>query len=168
MRYQAGTSFLGQPILFELINYSREVVGEYISGSQRFEKCPSSPESCEELLILQIDHIRDARVYQKTVSRWVGDLELRGRFIICPGRILLVLEGSADDLKSYEKRHRTQIVDVDSRGRPCKEKMLTVIFKERLREGTFTDFQIMEVSSVHEQKEFFEKRGLSNVYKQCF
>ena len=68
-------------------------------------------------------------------------------------------------VKTFEKRLRTCKVDVDSRGRPCKERMAKVLCE---REIVLGDFQTgsFEVKEVDDLEVAFAAMGLSSVYEQ--
>ena len=66
-------------------------------------------------------------------------------------------------VKTFEKRLRTCKVDVDSRGRPCKERMAKVlcergVMMSDLQSGSF------EVKEVDDLTNAFASMGLSGVY----
>lgn len=43
---------------------------------------------------------------------------------------MIMLQGPRDSLGQYLRLHRTTSVDVDSKGRQCKEHMMTVLVRE--------------------------------------
>ena len=68
-------------------------------------------------------------------------------------------------VKTFEKRLRTCKVDVDSRGRPCKERMAKVLCESKVvlsdvRPGSF------EVCEVDDLRIEFTDMGLSSLYEQ--
>lgn len=77
----------------------------------------SSGSEPRQVALLRLDHMHDRRGYSKTIRRWARDLGLGGRLLFCSGRILILLEGPAEAVRQYLVLQRTQIVDVDSRGR---------------------------------------------------
>ena len=68
-------------------------------------------------------------------------------------------------VKTFEKRLRTCKVDVDSRGRPCKERMAKVLCE---REIVLSDFQTgsFEVKEVDHLDVSFAAMGLPSVYEK--
>ncbi|XP_046635320.1 RWD domain-containing protein 3-like isoform X1 [Daphnia pulicaria] len=78
-------------------------------------------------VVAQLDHIRSKTIYLKTLNQWFRELDLHGVLISYRKWIFLLVSGKKDSLQLYLKRHRTQNVDVDSGGRPCRERMLTVL-----------------------------------------
>ena len=94
---------------------------------------PPAREEC----ILKIDHMNDAENYRKTLRGWVRALALGGRLLYaCSGRraigIFVVLHGAPSDVGGFLQRLRTETVDVDRSGRPCKERQSTVLCRRPL------------------------------------
>ncbi|XP_032776473.2 RWD domain-containing protein 3 isoform X2 [Daphnia magna] len=81
----------------------------------------------EYTTIVHLHHIRSKIIYVKTLSQWFRELDLHGVLISYRRWIFLMVSGEKNNLQLYLKRHRTQNVDIDSVGRPCKERMLTVL-----------------------------------------
>lgn len=122
--------------------------------------------------LLRLDHMRDPRLYARTIGRWMRGLGISGRLLTCPPHtILIMIQGGPDavkvgwlwrvadcpeppcyrpidplscaasSLQEYLVLHRTQNVDIDSRGRPCKERLMDVIWEasERPTHATGAD-----------------------------
>lgn len=99
---------------------------------------PSKSETrCERqsVYIARIDHMRNEMKYFKTLRSWASELELGGR-VVNAGlhAIYVILVGSTDRLSEFLRRWRTQNVDVDSQGKPCKEKLLSTLCQQSLDE----------------------------------
>ena len=78
--------------------------------------------------IIKIDHMRNERKYFKVLQSWARELALHGKvFNTRVHAVFAVLIGSSCSLSEFLRRWRTQSVDVDSQGRPCKEKLLSVL-----------------------------------------
>lgn len=78
--------------------------------------------------LLRVDHMHARQRYCKTILSWCNELGLKGRLLFQGRFILILLEGRASDVQEYLTRHRTRPVDVDSAGRTCKERMLSVLY----------------------------------------
>uniref|UniRef100_A0A8C9R8Q7 RWD domain-containing protein 3 n=1 Tax=Scleropages formosus TaxID=113540 RepID=A0A8C9R8Q7_SCLFO len=83
--------------------------------------------------LLLIDHMRSKAKYIKTVEKWTWDLELTGR-LFTGQLILLLLQGTRRNIKEYLHLHKSVKVDVDSAGKKCKEKMMSVLCERPLSE----------------------------------
>ena len=82
------------------------------------------------LVLLVLDHMRNRTRYVKFLSSWAQELDIKGFLFFTGHLILLLLEGEHGDVKEYLRRHKSCNVDVDSSGKPCKEKMMTVLTLE--------------------------------------
>ncbi|MEW5315500.1 MAG: hypothetical protein WDW38_006923 [Sanguina aurantia] len=87
------------------------------------------------VVLLRIDHMRNRRVYTKTIGNWIKQLKLTGRLLFQGHLILVLLEGPAEDVDEYVLRQRTERVDIDSQGRKCKEHMMMVIARDKAGVG---------------------------------
>uniref|UniRef100_A0A2C9LKW3 RWD domain-containing protein 3 n=1 Tax=Biomphalaria glabrata TaxID=6526 RepID=A0A2C9LKW3_BIOGL len=104
------------------------------------------PENIIALLLL--DHMRSKQSYTKLIKKWVLELGLTGRLLFCNKLILILLLGDAKNVKDYIIRNKTINVDVDAKGRSCKEKMLTVLCELPVQPGvSITEFSVMELES---------------------
>ncbi|EKX42744.1 hypothetical protein GUITHDRAFT_164010, partial [Guillardia theta CCMP2712] len=97
---------------------------------------PSSSSSSHRVCVLKVDHMREERRYTRTISGWILELGLQGKLFMWKRLIYLVVRGDEDRVSRYLHLHRTQQVDVDSRGRRCKERMLQVIHDGKVEEAT--------------------------------
>lgn len=131
--------------------------------------------------LIEIDHMRDRRNYLKILTRWSKELALTGRVIFCntSRRIFLLLTTSdvgvgvgCDALKDFLVRLRTSNIDVDSSGRPCKERLASVLMpptKLDLGENPFRDFSVSEIPDEKNRdlESFFSDHGLGEVFSRC-
>ncbi|XP_078463079.1 RWD domain-containing protein 3 isoform X2 [Lampetra planeri] len=76
---------------------------------------------------------------------------------------------SAKDLEEYIVLQKTSKVDVDSSGKRCKEKMMSVLWEGTMstRQYRFSDFCVLEISSTNELGKVFEEAQLGELYHQC-
>ncbi|CAL1265846.1 unnamed protein product [Larinioides sclopetarius] len=81
------------------------------------------------MAIILIDHIRQRNRYLKALRTWASELNVVGVLIFCHKWIFLIIQGSKKKVKEYIIRHRTSCIDVDSSGKPCKEKMSKMLFE---------------------------------------
>ena len=130
---------LGKPMLMDICN-------EAITHAHKFcvirrkETCLDKPSTNDNsgtdlfhTSIIQLDHMRDKQNYLKILRRWCEDLSICGSVIFYGKiKIFLVLIGHENCLKSFQNQLKTTNVDVDSRGRPCKEKLSKVLCCEPL------------------------------------
>ena len=84
------------------------------------------------LMAIYIDHMRDKKKYCKILQSWTTHLPDIRVLLLHPERsrddpglvkgVYLVLQGSEEDVRSYQRLLRTEYVDVNSAGQACKER----------------------------------------------
>ena len=122
------------------------------------------------ICMIQLDHMRDKRNYVKTLERWNKDLDITGTIIFCgKGKIYLILIGGERSIKSFQQRLKSNNVDIDSRGRACKEKLSKVLccdpFQCVLSERTYDRENF---GTTHDGKvRLFELQDTTSL-KKCF
>ena len=174
-------SSLGEPMLLQLCQSAKVYVSELISSfevslSYASEKEIGKPGSTEKCLTLvELDHMRNKTGYIKILSKWADQLcsvlvihllyRKRKRF-------LLKLWGTEDDIKIFLRNLKTHAVDVDSSGKPCKEKLATVLCSSLSGIELGSDcpstkgLRIEEIESEPQLKTLFKRYNLSQVYDE--
>eukprot|EP00198_Chlamydomonas_reinhardtii_P012318 XP_001701655.1 predicted protein [Chlamydomonas reinhardtii] len=128
------------------------------------------------VLLVKLDHMHNRGMYCRTLAAWVKELGLTGRLVFGPSGLLLeLLTGPPARLRAYLVRHRTEAVDVDSRGRKCKERMMEVIGQRACGNGpsssnsgggcgqrAFTDYREVQLSSLDEVAQLLEAAGVGD------
>ena len=123
--------------------------------------------------------MNSSQIFQLPRS-WTTELGVWCRLVMGQRRILLIVASISKEpqqhdnklhqqhnnpVKTFEKRLRTCKVDVDSRGRPCKERMAKVLCESKVvlsdvRPGSF------EVCEAGDLGVAFAAMGLSSLYEQ--
>lgn len=85
-----------------------------------------------EEIMLHIDHMNDHVAYMKLLQRWADNSGLSGLVVYCDtGRrvhdVIICLQGEVRAVTAYLHQLRTELVDVDSKGRKCRERQSTVL-----------------------------------------
>ncbi|TRY87550.1 hypothetical protein DNTS_007100 [Danionella cerebrum] len=128
------------------------------------------PEITEEtwIALLRLDHMRSKAKYIKMVEKWVSELGLTGR-LFTGKLILILLHGIKENIKQYIQLQKTVKVDVDSSGKPCKEKMMRVLCEipQAQENRMMSTFEVKDLLSLDELKREFDLVGLSELYEQC-
>ncbi len=84
------------------------------------------------IALLRLDHMRRPKPYTRLICQWALSLNISGFLLFCNHLIIIFLSAKhPQDIARYLQLHRTQTVDVDSQGRPCREKMLTVLLQQQ-------------------------------------
>ncbi|KAK2175179.1 hypothetical protein NP493_745g01034 [Ridgeia piscesae] len=159
-------TLIGQPMLLMLTLYVKERLENFKVDST--EAQVKDHDRCRRrIVLLHLDHMRAKVRYIKTIGQWAEELALTGRLICHERLILILLEGTEDDLKEYLVRHRTVSIDVDSKGRDCKERMMSVLMDEIVDTTAqrFTYFEVAQLLKATEVEEVFVKSGLKSEYE---
>ena len=78
--------------------------------------------------------MRKEQKYFKLLNSWAKELAIAGKlFKTACHSIIVVLLGESRSLVEFLKRWKSQNVDIDSHGRPCKEKMLTILCQQSMK-----------------------------------
>lgn len=133
------------------------------------------------LLIILIDHMNDSRAYTKKLAGWAKNLRLTGvqLFRRPEGKVrrkqrtedvLVLLHGDGDGIAEWLCRLRTQKVDVNSRGNPCKERKSTVLAqvdakaapRVLLQGSSSGHYETVQYASLQDIEHFFSQSGLED------
>uniref|UniRef100_A0A8D2INI8 RWD domain-containing protein 3 n=1 Tax=Varanus komodoensis TaxID=61221 RepID=A0A8D2INI8_VARKO len=119
-------------------------------------------------VLLHLDHMRAKRKYVKTVEKWCADLKLTGRLMLMGKLILILLQGDRRSVKEYIVLQKTSKVDVDSSGKKCKEKMISVLSetKAQAEHRRFQAFEVKEYSTLDELHNEFVAAGLAETFSE--
>ncbi|CAL1536693.1 unnamed protein product [Lymnaea stagnalis] len=131
------------------------------------QKVRSRNDSKTVTCVLQLDHMRSKQSYTKLIKKWILELGLTGRLCFCQKIILIILQGNISAVKEYIVKNRTTNVDVDSKGRSCKERMLTVLCEIPCDINTkFQDFAVLDLQTPRELQVLFSSSSMGDVYKE--
>ena len=122
-----ATKLENEPALVHLCQEALEFYNKVME-----DEVPSEPREVTAsyfLSLTQFDHMRDTKGYIRTLERWIlRESELKfGRLLFGRKIMLILIANFEDDLKSFQQKLKTHNVDVDSNGKPCKEKMSKVL-----------------------------------------
>lgn len=78
--------------------------------------------------------MRNEQKYLKMLRSWAVELSITGKVVKAgPRKVTIVLLGKSRAIVEFARRWRTQNVDIDSHGRPCKEKMMTILCQRSIQ-----------------------------------
>ena len=120
----------GGPMVMDLIVGLKEHIASEISTHSldpNKEGVCGADTSALRTCLLRLDHMHSKQRYSKTIVTWCAELRITGRLVFQRKLILILLEGESRDVHQYLSRHRTVAVDIDSAGRDCKERMMSVL-----------------------------------------
>ncbi|XP_007426783.2 RWD domain-containing protein 3 [Python bivittatus] len=166
---------LSQPMVHELIVWIKQNFKSVVEEAE-IPACSGistlsvkTPEDDDVwTVLLHLDHMRAKGKYIKTVEKWCRDLNLAGRLMFMGKMILVLLQGDKQDIKEYLILQKTSKVDVDSSGKKCKEKMISVLFeaKAQAEHRRFQAFEVKEYSTLDELQHEFEAAGLAKLFNE--
>lgn len=123
-------------------------------------------------MLLTLDHIRSTTRYYKFFKEAALQCHLNVQLVRYGKQIVEVVFGEPAKLKDYVKLHRSSLVDVDSQGRPCKERMMQVKCAGRSVSSDVVQryglrvagFNLVEVSSREEFRRVLDELSFSVDY----
>ncbi|XP_009561805.1 RWD domain-containing protein 3 [Cuculus canorus] len=164
---------LSEPMVHDLILWIQQHLKDVIKQSATVckENTLSKGTSTEDgiwMLLLHLDHMRAKAKYVKTVEKWASDLRLTGRLMFMSKIILILLQGDRSNIKEYLILQKTSKVDVDSTGKKCKEKMISVLCETKVQSQhkRFQTFEVKEYSTLDELQKEFETAGLTTLFSE--
>ncbi|KAG8555587.1 hypothetical protein GDO81_017752 [Engystomops pustulosus] len=125
---------LSQPMIHDLVLWTQQNFNSVIGNSIRDEKHLLSAVTDDGtwITLLHLDHMRAKNKYVKTLEKWTSDLRLTGKLMFMGKIILILLQGDKSDIRDYLVLQKTCKVDVDSTGKKCKERMISVLCEMKL------------------------------------
>ncbi|XP_055994977.1 RWD domain-containing protein 3 [Sorex fumeus] len=172
---EQAVNLLSEPMIHRLILWIqqnlRHLLNEPATAMGR-ERCTFPADMPMEdtvwITLLHLDHMRAKTKYVKTVEKWASDLKLTGRLMFLGKLILILLQGDRSNIKEYLILQKTSKVDVDSSGKKCKEKMISVLFETKVQteHKRFLAFEVKEYSSLDELQKEFETAGLKKLFSE--
>ncbi|KAM8888021.1 RWD domain-containing protein 3 [Synchiropus picturatus] len=160
-----------EPMVHQLVQYLQCVdLSEVLRRTEEGEVGPSQSAEEEQrwAAVLMLDHIRSLKRYVRLLERWTQQLQLTVRLLQGP-RILLLLLGSRTSVKEFQHLLKTSKVDVDSAGKKCKERMMTVLIERRCsgtHESSPSSFEERRYQSAAQASQIFQELQLDQVYQQ--
>uniref|UniRef100_A0A914V6N8 Uncharacterized protein n=1 Tax=Plectus sambesii TaxID=2011161 RepID=A0A914V6N8_9BILA len=95
-------------------------------------------------IILLFDHMRDRSGYLRKLEEMCDSLSIFGQVYFLGREIRSCLEGSCSHITEFLRLLRTTCMDVDSMGRPCKERMMQILHESEVDERTFDSFTVLD------------------------
>ena len=163
---------VGSPMLLQICSDAKEILREHIEKAHSASSTLERPEE-NALSIIELDHIRSWSVYSKNLARWASDncvdvLVLRLKFRK-QKNFWLLIKGNGARVKDFKRDLKTKTVDVDSKGKPCKERMSTEIgFMNLLGQDDemlfkFRHFSVSEFETESDLRSFCDARNIGHL-----
>ncbi|ERE88620.1 RWD domain-containing protein 3 [Cricetulus griseus] len=172
---EEARKLLSEPMIHELVLWIQQNLRHVLSQPEAASSSEKGtwPESATDdglwLTLLHLDHMRARTKYVKTVEKWASELRLTGRLMFMGKTILILLQGDRSNIKEYLVLQKTSKVDVDSSGKKCKEKMISVLSETKVptEHKRFLAFEVKEYSTLEELQKEFETAGLQGLFSEC-
>ncbi|CAH6789110.1 RWD domain-containing protein 3 [Phodopus roborovskii] len=172
---EEARKLLSEPMIHELVLWIQQNLRHILSQPEASSSSEKGtwPESVTDdglwLTLLHLDHMRARTKYVKTLEKWASDLRLTGRLMFMGKTILILLQGDRSNIKEYLILQKTSKVDVDSSGKKCKEKMISVLSETKVQteHKRFLAFEVKEYSTLEELQKEFETAGLRGLFSEC-
>ena len=139
-------SCLGDPYQMNAVMALQEFLAENPASSMTDAVVDSPPNGADEgnltttttttitttsardwVVIVKLDHMRNRQKYLKHLKKWSNELCVGvSVFVLKEVRFAVILRGDRRDVDQFLVNWKTQCVDVDAKGKPCKEKLMTV------------------------------------------
>ncbi|XP_066536241.1 RWD domain-containing protein 3 [Hoplias malabaricus] len=161
-----------RPMIHELILWLQQNFSELTATADHLQNqntVASKGPTVDDLwtALLRLDHMRSKAKYIKLIEKWTSELGLTGRLYM--GKtILILLQGGRKSIKEYIHLQRTAKVDVDSSGKRCKEKMMSVLCEIPLSSDykRIPTFEVKEALSSEDLKKEFDEVGSLKLYQE--
>lgn len=121
---------LSEPMILKLVEWLQDELSQVRAdqiGLPASTKRTKLKDDKMYICVLRFDHMRSRKKYLKVISSWIKEFHLNCFILFWEKHIFAIVEGLRSDINQYLKRARTCTVDVDSAGRPCKERMMDVL-----------------------------------------
>ena len=128
-------------------------------------------ETENEFLVVKIDHMRNSSNYLKTLEDWTEQFDLTGAVVISKEEgIIFMLEGDKYGVSKFLQSWKSVNIDVDSRGRPCKEKMLQILHRKKTENLLLFPIFKEKFSFIKVDKlsEYFNGYEITSIIKSIF
>lgn len=169
---QAAT-MIGSPMLYQLCQIAKESVelllGTVLSTSDA-AVVDESNIAPSVATIIEINHMRDQSRYVKNLSSWAEELHVELKVLHLKFRKLdnhwIIVIGNEKRVKTFKKYLRTRNVDIDSKGRPCKERLLKDVATKNMneiKEYFASDPIEKDFESIDQLKSWFDSSKLSDL-----
>ena len=126
----------GQPCMYEWLLAAQALWAADGSGADAGSEADGGDSQealcAPTMTCVRIDHMRKPQKYCRALQDWARALALHTVLVKHPPHLRLVLHGPLDATRAFLKRLRTQPVDVDSHGRPCLERLSSVLLETPL------------------------------------
>ena len=115
--------------MLDIIEFAKEKYEDLTNETVKESICSDVE---HEVMVVKIDHMRKSGPYVRTLESWAQQLGLVGVLNISNDQgLVLLLEGDKCQITKFLLNWKTVNIDVDSRGKPCKERMIQILYRQK-------------------------------------
>ena len=156
--------------MLAIIDFSKDMY-ESFKDDDRKEAIVQEIE--EEILIVKIDHMRKSGSYTRTLESWSKELGLVTLVVTSRDKgIILLSHGDKCQVTKFLLNWKTTNIDVDSRGKPCKERMIQILHREKVEDKNISLKTISEqkfaIINCDKLSEYFKNSNLECLITKTF
>ena len=167
-------------MLYELCQIAKELLSNLSNAPSTtsissMTSSENTVASTDTITLIEVNHMRDQSRYVQNLSNWADELQINLKVLHLKFRKRnnhwIIVMGSEGKVKSFKKNLRTQNVDIDSKGRPCKERLAKELSSQNVLQASknFVNDVIEEdITSVISLKSWFVNFEISNLLDQSF
>ena len=147
-------------VLFDICNV-------LVSCKEKLKQNSTDKEGKQVKFLLFIDHMNDSKRYSGHLCDWSKNLEFACLMSVeNKPHYFVLLAGEERNCKSFVQKIRTtKGIDVNSIKKPCKERMMKVLFEgERGENLTNNSFEVEKFATFEDMKDYFVKLNLVSLY----
>lgn len=161
--YLQQQNCIGQPMLLCLFDWVKEHIHDYY----KFDKIEIGFTDDDYTYIVKLDHIRSRSRYIKYLKGFSKEFSVVCLLAFIQRNTFLLLRGADVSVKQFLLQQKSQKVDIDSSGQPCKEKMLTTLGKidSSNVEKLSSHFIIADHLDFNKFKEYLDTIGYNDIFK---
>ena len=165
---QEASTCLGEPMLFQLSQMATDKIAENLKIVEE-ETSDGNELQESKVTLIEIDHMRNQTKYVKHLQAWTSQLSISILILhveFLAKHWILVNYTEENELKQFMKNLKTQNVDVDSKGKPCKERLSTILCTKSSLSKFKENFKEENVKSKSELQSILKQIELENILEE--
>ena len=165
---QEASTCLGEPMLFQLSQLANDKIIESLKIVEE-QRCEGIELRESRVTLIEIDHMRNQTKYVKHLQAWTSQLSISVLILhveFLAKHWILVNYTEENELKQFMKNLKTQNVDVDSKGKPCKERLSTILCTKSSLSKFKENFKEENVKSKSELQSILKQIELENILEE--
>jgi len=167
---QEASTCLGEPMLFQLSQLATDKIVEHLKIVEEQRSSVGIELRKSNVTLIEIDHMRNQTKYVKYLQAWASQLSISLLILhleFLSKHWILLNYTEDNELKQFMKNLKTQNVDVDSKGKPCKERLSTILCsRSSLTNFLKENFKEENVQSKSDLQSILKQMNLENILEE--